>query len=127
MVTFKTAIESVGTIIDALGVVVIVGGMVVAAVHALRPAARRDGTGLPGERPRYRVFRQDLGRAILLGLEFLVAGDIIRTVAVAPTLENVLVLAIIVVIRTALSFSLEVELEGRWPWSARGRKQEGGV
>lgn len=64
----------------------------------------------------YRTFRHDLGKAILLGLEFLVAGDIIQTVTVDFTLENVLTLALIVIIRTFLSLSLQVELEGRWPW-----------
>lgn len=61
-------------------------------------------------------FRSSLGRSILLGLEFLVAADIINTVAVEPTMESLLVLAGIVLIRTFLSFSLEVEIEGRWPW-----------
>lgn len=61
-------------------------------------------------------FRSDLGEAILLGLEFLVAADIINTVAIQPTINNLLVLAGIVLIRTFLSFSLEVEIKGRWPW-----------
>jgi uncharacterized membrane protein len=61
-------------------------------------------------------FRSDLGRSILLGLEFLVAADIINTVAVEPTIQSLLVLAGIVLIRTFLSFSLEVEIDGRWPW-----------
>lgn len=64
----------------------------------------------------YRSYRQRIGRAILLGLEVLVAADIIRTVAVSPTFESVGVLAIIVAIRTFLSFTLELELSGRWPW-----------
>jgi uncharacterized membrane protein len=64
-------------------------------------------------------FRSSLGRAILLGLEFLVAADIINTVAVRPTLLSVAVLAGIVIIRTFLSFSLEVEIEGRWPWQRK--------
>jgi len=64
----------------------------------------------------YRRFRRQLGRSILLGLELLVAADIIRTVAVTPTLDSVLVLALIVAIRTFLSFSLELEITGRWPW-----------
>ena len=68
----------------------------------------------------YRVCRQDLGRAILLGLEFLVAGDIIRTVVVHPTLDNLIVLAIIVVIRTLLSVTLQLEFEGHWPWQHPG-------
>lgn len=81
-----------------------------AAVRVARPEGRRGS---------YRAFRQDLGRAILLGLELLVGADIIRTVSEIPTLEKVLVLAIIVLIRTFLSFTLEVELEGRWPWQRR--------
>jgi uncharacterized membrane protein len=61
-------------------------------------------------------FRSDLGRSILLGLEFLVAADIVNTVAIDPTLDSLAVLAGIVLIRTFLSFSLEVEIDGRWPW-----------
>jgi len=67
-------------------------------------------------------FRRMLGRAILTGLELLVAADIILTVAVDPTLESVLVLGLVVIIRTFLSFSLEVEIEGRWPWQ-KGRER----
>ena len=69
------------------------------------------------------AFRSSLGRAILLGLEFLVAADIINTVAVTPTLLSIAVLAGIVIIRTFLSFSLEVEIEGRWPWQRRKGEQ----
>jgi uncharacterized membrane protein len=69
-------------------------------------------------------FRSSLGRAILLGLEFLVAADIINTVAVEPTLLSVAVLAGIVVIRTFLSFSLETEIEGRWPWQRGNRERK---
>ena len=64
----------------------------------------------------YVAFRQQVGKAILLGLEILVAADIILTVTTDPTLEKVAVLGLVVLIRTFLSFSLEVELEGRWPW-----------
>ncbi|MEX2335373.1 MAG: DUF1622 domain-containing protein, partial [Pseudohongiella sp.] len=64
----------------------------------------------------FREIRQTLGRGILLGLEFLVAADIIHTVAIELTLESVLTLALVVLIRTFLSFALEVELTGRWPW-----------
>lgn len=71
---------------------------------------------LRGGRTVYREYRQLLGRSILLGLELLVAADIIRTVAVTPTLESLAVLAGIVLIRTFLSFSLELEITGRWPW-----------
>ena len=64
----------------------------------------------------YRGYRRSLGRAILLGLEFLVAGDIIYTVAVEPTFRSVGVLAVLVVIRSFLSAELELEINGRWPW-----------
>ncbi|MGI8778001.1 MAG: DUF1622 domain-containing protein [Acidimicrobiales bacterium] len=109
--SFKDAVEVVGKTVDAVGVAAIVVGVLVAAAMTLRPT--RSGA------EEYRVFRQRLGRAILLGLELLVAADIIRTVAVTPTFESAGVLAIIVVIRTFLSFSLEVELEGRWPWEPK--------
>ena len=67
----------------------------------------------------YDDLRANLGRAILLGLEFLVIADIIGTVAVEPTLANLAVLAVIVAIRTFLSFALELEVTGRWPWQSR--------
>ena len=69
-------------------------------------------------------FRSGLGRSILLGLEFLVAADIINTVAVEPTIESLFVLAGIVLIRTFLSFSLQVEIDGRWPWQKGQSAQE---
>lgn len=107
--------EVVGACVDLAGVVVIVGGaLAVTVVFAGR--FRRGGGRLPDA---YRTYRQNLGRGILLGLEFLVAGDIIRTVAASPTFTSVGVLALIVAVRTFLSFSLEVELEGRWPWQQR--------
>ena len=83
---------------------------------ALSAAMRAVGRLRRDEPNNYRRFRQQLGRSILLGLELLVAADIIRTVAVTPTLTSVAVLAGIVVIRTFLSFSLELEITGRWPW-----------
>lgn len=112
----ESAIETTGKTIDAAGVAVIVVGAVAATgVFAHRLLRGRDG--LPAA---YRLYRQSLGRAILLGLEFLVAADIIRTVAVSPTFTSVGILAAIVGVRTFLSFSLQVELEGRWPWQRRG-------
>ena len=101
--------ELTGRVLDAVGVCVIVLGSVIAS---FRFAGRPKSGGSDG----YRTYREDLGRAILLGLEFLVAGDIIRTVGVAPTLENVFILALIVVIRTFLSMALQLEVEGSWPW-----------
>lgn len=98
--------------LEAAGVSVIVFG----AILALLQAARQLGTPAFGGET-YHQFRQKLGRAILLGLELLVAADIIGTVAVEPTVRNVLILALIVLIRTFLSISLTVEIEGRWPWA----------
>ena len=107
---FTRTVENVGKAVDGVGVAAIVVGAIVAAVLTLRGArTSSDDT--------YPAFRRRLGRAILLGLELLVAADIIRTVAVTPTFQSAGVLAIIVAIRTFLSFSLEVELEHRWPWS----------
>lgn len=113
--SFFEAVEMVGLLIDAAGVLAILGGLIVAVVRFARHyrSARQH---VDVEQDYYRRFRQDLGRGILLGLEFLVAADIVRTVALTPTLESVLVLGIIVMIRTFLSIALQVELEGTWPW-----------
>ena len=108
---FKEIVETVGTVIDAAGIAVIVVGVLVTTVGYGRRGLRGDGF-----HGGYRAYRQGIGRAILLGLEFLVAADIIRTVAISPSFESVGVLALIVAVRTFLSFSLEVELEGHWPW-----------
>jgi uncharacterized membrane protein len=116
---FANAVEAVGQAVDLAGVAIIVlGALAATARFGVRTARRRNQF-----RDDYRAYRQGLGRAILLGLEFLVAGDIIRTVAVAPTFTNVGVLALIVVVRTFLSFSLEVELENRLPWQPRPQQR----
>ncbi|MFO1412334.1 MAG: DUF1622 domain-containing protein [Burkholderiales bacterium] len=112
MESFRSVMEGVGTAVDAAGVAIVVIGAFFATARYVA-SFRRDGDAA------YREYRQGLGRAILLGLEFLVAGDIIRTVVVDPTLANVLVLGLIVLIRTFLSMALELELEGRWPWTPR--------
>ncbi|POH57795.1 DUF1622 domain-containing protein [Arthrobacter glacialis] len=102
-------IETVGEVVDALGVLAIIVGVAYAIVDAgIR--------GMRKQHPIYSRFRRVLGRAILLGLELLVAADIIKTVAVTPTLESVTVLGVIVLIRTFLSWTLELEMSGRWPW-----------
>jgi uncharacterized membrane protein len=108
MLTFKEVVEAIGLVIDAAGVLVVVGGLLLATLRFVT-VGRREPDG-------YTQLRHGLGRSILLGLEFLVAADIIRTVAVTPTLEGVLVLGLIVIVRTFLSTALQVELEGRWPW-----------
>lgn len=100
-----------GRAFELIGVVVLVAGSVLACVAC----AVRLFRGRPLN-DAYHGLRADLGRAILLGLEFLVIADIIGTVAVEPTLHNLGVLAAIIVIRTSLSFALELEVSGRWPW-----------
>ncbi|UPO76318.1 DUF1622 domain-containing protein [Arthrobacter sp. Helios] len=108
---FHKLIESAGALVDLAGVAAIVAGAVVATIIA--------GTGLLQRRSSvYEVYRQQLGRAILLGLELLVAADIIRTVAVTPTFESLGVLAVIVLIRTFLSYSLQLEVTGKLPWQS---------
>ena len=112
MNTFQQTMETVGMVVDGAGVAVIVLGILGATARAFLSAP-------PPGLDRYMAYRQNLGRAILLGLELLVAGDIIKTVAVAPTLQNMAVLGAIVIIRTFLSFSLELEINGRWPWQQK--------
>lgn len=118
MSEYRDVMELIGTAVDAVGVSIILIGAVVATGRFL--ASQRTDFG-----GAYRGYRQGLGRAILLGLEFLIAGDIIRTVVIAPSLENVLTLALIVVVRTFLSIALQLEVEGRWPWK-RGEEAKSG-
>jgi uncharacterized membrane protein len=108
--SFVGIIDATGTAIDGIGVAVIAGGAIFAVLMTFAKGRRDDA---------YEFFRRRLGRAILLGLEFLVAADIIRTVAVTPTGESVAVLGGIVLIRTFLSFSLQLEMTGAWPWQQR--------
>ena len=116
---FTNVIETVGYALDLIGVGLIAIGLVIAFVRYVTvPVA-------PGGIDAYRRLRQDIGRAILLGLEVLVAADIIRTVAVTPTLDSVAILGAIVVIRTFLSISMQVEVEGRFPWQSRDRAERG--
>lgn len=108
--------------IEVIGIAVILIGAVAALIRyggeLVRPSGDRGIADL----------RAGLGRSILLGLEFLVAADIIATVAMEPTMESLAILAGIVLIRTFLSFSLEVEIEGKWPWQrSAGRAGESGA
>jgi uncharacterized membrane protein len=113
-------VDGVATGIEVGGMAMIVVGALIATAVFLRQLLRSGG----GFTPAYRQYRGDLGRAILLGLEFLVAADIIGTVAVDPTFRSLGVLGLIVLIRTFLSFALEVEIQGRWPWQGRERSEE---
>jgi uncharacterized membrane protein len=116
---FSHWIEMVGSTLDLIGVALIAIGVLISfARYAGIVFAAPDGIDT------YRRLRQDIGRAILLGLEVLVAADIIRTVAVTPTLESVAVLGAIVVIRTFLSMSLQLEVEGRFPWQRTKSTQD---
>lgn len=112
--------EFCAALIESIGVAIITAGTVLAMVTA----GRRRVAGVDGEAV-YDELRQRLGRGILIGLEFLVAADIIHTVAVELNLETVGTLAIIVLIRTFLSFALEVEITGRWPWQDRASTTPG--
>jgi uncharacterized membrane protein len=107
--TFGQLADGIGHVIDLAGVLAIAGAIAGATAIGAARLVRR-------ELRVYFRFRQEVGRGILLGLELLVAGDIIRTVAISPSLQSVAVLAGIVLVRTFLSFVLEVELTGRWPW-----------
>lgn len=109
--TFTETMDHVAVGVEFVGVAVLVVGLVWSAVRAVaRLRSTRDG------RSTYKELRETIGGTLLLGLEILVAADLIRTVAVAPTMSNVLVLGLIVAIRTFLSFSLQVEIDGVVPW-----------
>jgi uncharacterized membrane protein len=103
-------------------VVIIVAVIVTATVLYLAAIGVRHA-----DKTTYTNFRHQVGRALLLGLEILVAADIIRTVVLEPTLQNILVLGLLVLIRTFLSWSLVLEIEERWPWQTVRRAAEGGV
>jgi uncharacterized membrane protein len=102
----------ISRILELAGVAVIVLGAIFATLLFQRQL--RPPRAIPDA---YQVYRQGIGRAILLGLEFLVAADIVRTVAISPTFTSVGILAAIVLIRTFLSWTLELEITGRWPWT----------
>ncbi len=93
-----------------MGVLVIIAGTAVASYRFLAHFHKE------AEGVAYSALRRQMGRSIILGLEFLIAGDIIRTVIVADTLTNVIILGLIILIRTFLGFTLHFEVEGQWPW-----------
>jgi len=109
--TYSSVLGVIVRVADSIGVAVLVAGLFMAAFLALR-TWKKTGDGSLA----YSVLRRTLGGGILAGLEVLVAGDLIRTVAVDPTMNNVVILGVIVLIRTFLSFSLEIEIEGTLPW-----------
>jgi uncharacterized membrane protein len=115
----RTVIEVAALGIEILGAAVIIAGVVRVVVTrgAVRYLYQLDKPGA------FESYKHQMGRSLLLGLEFLVAGDVVRTVALEPTLNNVAVLGLLVLIRTFLSWSLAVEIEGRWPWQGRQEKE----
>jgi uncharacterized membrane protein len=111
---FETIAGWIGFAIEAMGIAIIVVGALISTWRFLH-----DWVSAHGFENAYSAYRTNLGRAILLGLEFLVAADIVGTVVVDPTFENLGVLGLLVLIRTGLSFALEVEINGHWPWQQR--------
>lgn len=117
---FNDSVETVGKAVDGLGVAITVGGVLIAlGTYLFEVVVNRSGEDA------YRDARRHIGRSVLLGLEVLVAGDIIRTVAVTPSFRTVGVLAVIVAVRTFLSMTLEVEITSRWPWQRDAAEKSG--
>ena len=106
-------IGAIGYAIEVAGVLVILIGFMLATIRHVANRAQLQG----GE--RYRAYRRGLAQSMMLGLEFLVAGDIIRTVVVDHSLVDVATLGLVVLIRTVLVFTIHLEVEGRWPWQSR--------
>ncbi len=119
---FDEVVDTVGRAVEGLGIAAVVLGVVASLTrYTLRLRSYSASVGA------YEHARRSIGRSILLGLELLVAGDIIRTVVVDPTFTSVGVLAVIVAIRTFLSFTLEVEITSRWPWQKDDAPPRDGV
>jgi len=112
----RTSIDAAATAVELLAVAVIVIAISFGTVRFLIHVQRQ-------KMHAYDAYKVFLGKALLLGLEFLVAADIIRTVALEPTMPNVLMLGLLVVVRTFLSWALVVEMEGRWPWQAAAAEE----
>jgi uncharacterized membrane protein len=108
----RATVDWAASLFEVAGTFAMACGALIAVALAFRDRAG-------GGRATFKAFRNRLGNAIILGLELLVAADILRTISTEPTLSQVAGLGGIVLIRTFLSFSLEIELEGRWPWQAQ--------
>ncbi len=114
MIDFSTFAQTSGKLLDAAGVVFVLAGVVLATAVAIVRLARTKSV-----HDLYSSYRHNLARSILIGLEFLVAGDIIRSVGGNLSLNSVVILAIIVVIRSFLGMEFEMEIDGRWPWQRK--------
>jgi uncharacterized membrane protein len=112
-------IDTAAVAMEVFAIFVIVAGIVIGAARFISVLLRR------GEaQPAYHKFKAFMGRTLLLGLEILVAADVVRTVALDPTMDNIVILGILVLIRTFLSWSLVVEIEGRWPWQKQSTEPD---
>jgi uncharacterized membrane protein len=117
-VSYDEAVSHVVKVVEGVGAGIMVGGALGAFALFAQQVSR-------GSERAYQQLRENVGRVILLGLEVLIIADIIRTIVVEPSLESVGVLGIIVVIRILLSFSLEVEIDGAWPWRRARAESDG--
>lgn len=111
-------IEVAALAIEIIAVIIIIGSIVVALTRYFYRAFTH-----PDDERVYQQLKVHLGKALLLGLEILVAADVIRTVALEATLQSVIVLGLLVLIRTFLSWALVVEIEGRWPWNSKSEPE----
>ena len=109
-------IEWIARCLEVAGVLIILGGVILSTIWFIRDGPRSNW------RETYERYRANLGRGILLGLELLVGADIIGTITAPLSFQSVGLLAIVVLIRTFLSFSLETEIEGCWPWQRRAAR-----
>lgn len=116
---YSELIQTAGEALDLVGVVVIFGGIVASTISILVTMVRHKNL-----HHIYKTYRQNLARSILIGLEFLVAGDIIRSVAGNLNFDSVIILAIIVIIRSFLGMEFEMEIEGHWPWQRSRAKRK---
>ena len=115
--SFVRLTEHIVRVVEAVGIAVLCLGLLVVFVSWVRRPSRWSPDG-------YRFVRRGLGGVILLGLEILVVADLVRTVIVAPTLSSVAALGLLVLVRTLLSWSITVEVEGTWPWKLRAANRE---
>lgn len=119
MENLNSVIEAVAKAFEVAAIIVIVVAMTYSAVRFAQNSRVRPPTDILAAGSPYNKFRASVGRGLLVGLEILVAADIIRTIALEPTLQSVIALGVLVLVRVILSWSITVEIEGRWPWQAR--------
>jgi uncharacterized membrane protein len=119
MFDFQSLAQMSGELLDGIGVLIILTGVILSTSYAIITALRHKHV-----HNLYRSYRSNLARSILIGLELLVAGDIIRSVAGDLNFDSVIILAIIVVVRSFLGIEFEMEIDGRWPWQRSAKKSD---